>query len=79
MKYITHKINRLSLRMDSFIAKTKILFQLMQVKGKTIFLFGFPLHANMGDQAQAFCTLKWLNENYPDHKVFTFNYKTKDL
>jgi exopolysaccharide biosynthesis predicted pyruvyltransferase EpsI len=62
--------------MDSFIAKTKILFQLMQVKGKTIFLFGFPLHANMGDQAQAFCTLKWLNENYPDHKVFTFNYKS---
>jgi exopolysaccharide biosynthesis predicted pyruvyltransferase EpsI len=76
MKYIKHKINRLSLRIDSFLAKTKVLFELMQVNGKTIFLFGFPIHANMGDQAQAFCTLKWLNENYPDYKVFTFNWKT---
>lgn len=76
MKFITHKINRLSLRIDSILAKTKVLAQLLQVNGKTIFLFGFPIHANMGDQAQAFCTLKWFNENYPGYNLFTFNWNT---
>ncbi len=38
----------------------------------TIFLFGAPFHSNMGDQAQTYCIIKWLNQNYPEHKVVTF-------
>lgn len=36
---------------------------------KRIYLLCEPKHANLGDQAQLMCTLKWLNENYPEYKV----------
>ncbi len=38
----------------------------------TIFLFGTPFHSNMGDQAQTYCIIRWLKQNYPEHKVVTF-------
>lgn len=49
---------------------------------KKILYIGIPLHPNLGDQAQYFCTLKWLNKNYtgleilevPDCLIIT-NYK----
>lgn len=36
---------------------------------KRIYLLCEPKHANLGDQAQLMCTLKWLNENYPEYKI----------
>jgi exopolysaccharide biosynthesis predicted pyruvyltransferase EpsI len=36
---------------------------------KRIYLLCEPKHANLGDQAQLMCTLKWVNENYPAYKV----------
>lgn len=39
---------------------------------KRIYLLCEPKHANLGDQAQLMCTLKWLNENYPEYKVVRF-------
>jgi exopolysaccharide biosynthesis predicted pyruvyltransferase EpsI len=40
-----------------------------------IFLFGTPNHSNMGDQAQTYCIINWMNQNYPEHKVHTFYLK----
>lgn len=36
---------------------------------KKIYLLCEPKHADLGDQAQLMCTLKWLNENYSEYKV----------
>lgn len=36
------------------------------------FVFGAPYHSNAGDQAQTFCIEKWINKNYPKHKVRIF-------
>lgn len=41
---------------------------------KRIYLLCEPKHANLGDQAQLMCTLKWLKENYPEYKVIRFGY-----
>lgn len=43
---------------------------------KMIFLFGEPFHTNLGDNAQTFCIIKWLKENYPDYGIRTFNLPT---
>ena len=39
---------------------------------KRIYLLCEPKHANLGDQAQLMCTLKWLKDNYPEYKVVRF-------
>lgn len=36
---------------------------------KYIWYFGFPTHANLGDQAQKFVILSWLEANYPDYSI----------
>jgi len=53
-----------------FIAKKSL--QILFRNKKTVFLFGSPFHSNMGDQAQTFCIYKWLQHNYPNHKIYTF-------
>jgi exopolysaccharide biosynthesis predicted pyruvyltransferase EpsI len=40
-----------------------------------IYLFGTPNHSNMGDQAQTYCIINWMNKNYPEHTVHTFYLK----
>ncbi|MFT7237020.1 MAG: exopolysaccharide biosynthesis predicted pyruvyl transferase EpsI [Cyclobacteriaceae bacterium] len=37
--------------------------------GKKVYILGTPYHANMGDQAQLYCTMRWLKENYPERKI----------
>ena len=44
------------------------------MKRKRIYLLCEPKHANLGDQAQLMCTLRWLGHNYPDYKVVRFGY-----
>lgn len=39
---------------------------------KKIWLFGLPEEANMGDQAQVICILRWLNLYYPDYHVYSY-------
>ena len=36
---------------------------------KKAFLFGSPIHANMGDQAQTFCIKQWIEIYYPGYKI----------
>ena len=41
---------------------------------KMIFMFGTPAHTNLGDQAQTYCIIKWLQHNYPDYGILSFSY-----
>lgn len=41
-----------------------------------IFLFGHPIHPNVGDQAQAVCIRRWLSRHYPNHELIALNWKT---
>lgn len=41
---------------------------------KKIYLLCEPKHTNLGDQAQLMCTLNWLKENYPHHRIVRFGY-----
>lgn len=36
---------------------------------RRIWYFGVPTHPNLGDQAQKFVILSWLNRNYPEHQI----------
>lgn len=36
---------------------------------KKIYYCGRPIHSNLGDQAQAYCILKWINQNFSDYKI----------
>src|SRR5690606_6545536 len=36
---------------------------------RTIYLFCNPTHSNLGDQAQTYCILKWLSENFPKFNI----------
>ena len=49
--------------------------KLLFCQRKAVYLFGFPIHSNLGDQAQAYCIIKWLSENYPQHAIITFNWR----
>jgi exopolysaccharide biosynthesis predicted pyruvyltransferase EpsI len=46
---------------------------------KNIFYFGVPVHKNLGDMAQMYCTKKWCNENFPEYMLLSFKtYPTYD-
>lgn len=51
-----------------------LLQKILNSNKKTIYLFGCPVHVNLGDQAQKLCILKWLNNNYPDYRVIQLNF-----
>lgn len=36
---------------------------------KVAYVFGAPFHSNMGDQAQSYCTEKWIHQYYPEYSV----------
>lgn len=42
-------------------------------KKKHAFVFGSPYHANLGDQAQTYCIIRWLKHNYSEHQVLVFD------
>lgn len=37
-----------------------------------IYILGAPFHSNMGDQAQTYCSIKWIEKNYPGYKINVF-------
>lgn len=37
--------------------------------GKKVYFIGVPIHNNLGDQAQYYCIIKWLKENYPNYQI----------
>lgn len=41
-----------------------------------IFIFGVPFHSNLGDQAQTFCLLKWIETYLPQYQVCTTTFVT---
>lgn len=52
-----------------FIASCKIaVFR----KNRMVFLFGSPIHSNLGDQAQSYCLYKWFSNNYPNYGMYFF-------
>ena len=57
----------------------KVMPSLLALKGENIFLFGCPIHPNLGDQAQTICLENWLRKNYPDHTIFKFNWRISYL
>lgn len=42
---------------------------------KRIFYFCVPVHANLGDQAQAYCIRNWIKKNYEDRIIIEINSK----
>lgn len=42
-------------------------------KSPAIIYFGVPNHTNLGDQAQTYCTFIWLNENFPNRKIYSYH------
>lgn len=51
-----------------------ILIKLLLPRKNTVYLFGCPIHANIGDQAQTYCIEKWLQVNYPDYSVIKLDW-----
>lgn len=56
-------------------AANKFLHKYSEIKkdDKKIFYFGIPEHNNLGDLAQTYCTIKWLQNNYPKYKILEVN------
>lgn len=44
----------------------------INITDNNIFYFGIPMHTNLGDLAQTYCTWQWCEENYPTWKVYSF-------
>lgn len=67
-----------SIRMRAYRWWHKLIsfFRLLAHRGKAIYLFGCPMHPNLGDQAQLICTEKWLTDNYPEYRVMKLNWNT---
>jgi exopolysaccharide biosynthesis predicted pyruvyltransferase EpsI len=66
---------RLNGEIDFFLFRISAFLTLKLNKKKTIYLFGCPIHANLGDQAQTYCIKKWMRESFPDYRIFEFNWK----
>ena len=45
----------------------------LDINQLNIFYFGVPIHANLGDLAQTYCTEMWLKNNYPEYHVYEIN------
>lgn len=43
-----------------------------------IIYFGYPMHPNLGDQAQKFCIRNWLKENYSEYEIVEIPTKLVD-
>ena len=67
---------RVNRKIYHYINKIGIIPRLFCARGKVVYLFGCPIHSNIGDQAQTYCIEKWLMENYPDYKTVKFNWST---
>ncbi len=49
----------------------RIIFQLLFCFKQKVILIGYPTHTNLGDQAQLYCTIKWIKSTYPNSKLIT--------
>ena len=49
---------------------------LLKDGSKRIFIFGVPVHPNLGDLAQTMCWEAWFKENYSDYQIIKFNHMT---
>lgn len=47
----------------------KQVYKLGKASEKHIFYCGICESSNMGDMAQTYCTLKWIENNYPDYQI----------
>ncbi|WP_159522020.1 polysaccharide pyruvyl transferase family protein [Sunxiuqinia indica] len=73
---INRLINKVRDRIGFFLLRVRTIAQIRESDRWTIFLFGCPVHPNLGDQAQTYCIKEWLKRNYPDHRLIEFNWKT---
>jgi exopolysaccharide biosynthesis predicted pyruvyltransferase EpsI len=54
--------------------RVTIVIRLLIPRKKTVYLFGCPIHAKIGDQAQTYCIEKWLQANYPEHSLIKLDW-----
>jgi len=48
-------------------------------KTKNAYLLGAPYHSNMGDQAQSFCTAKWIEKNFIGYEIIIIDSRSLQL
>lgn len=62
-KYIIYKL-------DENSTKRRIYSEVETLPAKnTVYLFGYPNHTNLGDNAQTYCTELWIRKNYPNMSI----------
>lgn len=70
LKSILRKVsNKLRKTIFIFVSAWKIC---ISRRAKMIYLFGSPIHSNLGDQAQTYCLEKWFLRNYPEYGIYVF-------
>lgn len=52
-----------------FLKTLEYKFYLSRYKNKTIYLFGVPMHNNLGDQAIVYAQIKFLSDFMPDYNI----------
>lgn len=74
-KFLFHRILN---RVYRFLYVLHIIPRILMVSRhrQVIYLFGVPLHPNLGDLAQSMCWDQWFKENYTDYKIVKFNFAT---
>lgn len=63
-------IKSLKRRINYCIYHSRLIYNLIiNSKRYNAYVFGAPMHINMGDQAQSLCIKIWIEKNYPQHHV----------
>ena len=73
----------------SVICNIKAFSDALRIKGEIrecrhqgaqiIYLFGAPNHSNLGDNAQTVCIHDWIRQNYPNSRLFIFNFVKNNI
>lgn len=65
-------IKKIINRLNVYIDFHKDLINIKKTN-KKIYLLGAPLHGNLGDHAQTYCSQKWFEKNYPEFQIITLS------
>lgn len=72
MSAFIHSLKVLKWKLSCYKRAQKSITKMKSSEKKAI-VFGSPLHSNLGDHAQTYCTIRWLKEFYNDYKVYVFD------
>ena len=69
-KYLLKLWHKVLYKRELYIEKKNIINEVKkQPKQNAVYLFGCPNHANLGDNAQTYCTEQWIRKNYPGMEI----------